>query len=174
MKSSIVWRMGWTTILGTLAGAVIGIAATGIADYQRWRQERGRDLASVRREKYVEYLTAIAGAVEDLRLASLTAHVDDTARVEAFRRAFRGANLLELRFTITMMAPSNIAEIATDSYRMTREVRNALIGGAQVGTPDYKRALDRCYISSRKMAGLMREDLGVPPLDFIPFGTDGD
>jgi hypothetical protein len=48
--------MDWMPLLSTLAGAVIGIAATVIADRNRWRREESRQALELRRAVYTEYV----------------------------------------------------------------------------------------------------------------------
>ncbi len=63
--------MYWMPLLSTLTGAVIGIAATLIADRNRWRREESRHALEVRREVYTEYVSALKAAGEEIRAVAL-------------------------------------------------------------------------------------------------------
>ncbi|MER6026980.1 hypothetical protein [Streptomyces sp. NPDC001851] len=72
--------MDWMPLLSTLTGAAIGIAATLIADRNRWRREEARHALEIRREVYTEFVSALKAAGEEIRAVALGDHMSASAR----------------------------------------------------------------------------------------------
>jgi hypothetical protein len=97
--------MDWTPLLSTLTGAVIGIAATLIADRNRWRREEARHALEVPREVYTEYVSALKAAGEEIRAVALGDHMSESARDAAVREAVRGTGIYTASERLWLVGP---------------------------------------------------------------------
>jgi len=156
--------MDWMPLLSTLAGAVIGIAATLVADRNRWRREEDRHALELRREVYTEFASALKAAGEEIRAVALGDHLSDSARDTAVREAFRGTGLYTAGERLWLSGPPQVVAAGNEAFHSLRQLRDAYARGAAVGS-----AVDTPLIAQRRtamarMRGLMREDLGIGPL----------
>src|SRR5689334_18060058 len=100
--------MDWMPLLSTLAGAVIGITATLIADRNRWRREESRHALQVRREVYTEFVSALKTASEGIRAVALGDHMSGAARDAVVREAFRGTGLYTASERLWLVGPQQV------------------------------------------------------------------
>lgn len=156
--------MDWTPLLSTLTGAVIGIAATLIADRNRWRREEARHALDVRREVYTEYVSALKAAGEEIRAVALGDHMSDSARDAAVREAVRRTGLYTASERLWLVGPSPVVEAGNEAFHCLRAIRDAYARGAAVGSADDAPLIARRREAMARMRRLMREDLGVGPL----------
>lgn len=54
--------MQWSTLVATAVGTVLGVVATLVADYARWRRERSERDRDALRTAFTEYLAALSVA----------------------------------------------------------------------------------------------------------------
>ncbi|MGW1045926.1 hypothetical protein [Streptomyces sp. NPDC002547] len=130
--------MDWMPLLSTLAGAAIGIAATLIADRNRWQREEARHALEIRREVYTVFVSALKAAGEEIRAVALGDHMSASARDAAVREAVRGTG------------------IYTASERHAR--------GVAVGSAEEAPLIAQRRAAMAQMRHIMREDLGIGPL----------
>ncbi|MFB6814051.1 hypothetical protein ACFCV8_05860 [Streptomyces sp. NPDC056347] len=156
--------MDWTPLLSTLAGAVIGIAATLIADRNRWRREETRNALEVRREAYTDYVSALKAAGEEIRAVALGDHMSESARDAAVREAVRGTGIYTASERLWLVGPPQVVEAGNEAFRCLRKIRDAYARGAAVGSADVAPLLERRRRAMARMRHLMREDLGIGPL----------
>lgn len=102
--------MEWLPLLSTLMGAAIGIAATLIADRNKWRREVARQALEVRRAAYTEYASALKDAGEEIRAVALGDHRSDAARDTAVREAFRATGLYTASEQLWLVGPPLVVE----------------------------------------------------------------
>ncbi|QPP10654.1 hypothetical protein G4Z16_12750 [Streptomyces bathyalis] len=152
-------------LLSTLSGAVIGIAATVIADRNRWRREENRHALEVRREAYTEYVTALKAAGEDIRAVALGDHMSGSAREAAVREAFRGTGLYTASERLWLVGPQHVVAAGNEAFHSLRRLRDAYAGGATVGSDEDAPLIAQRRTAMALMRNRMREDLGVGPLE---------
>ncbi|MET8174746.1 hypothetical protein [Streptomyces clavifer] len=156
--------MGWMPLLSTLAGAAIGIAATLIADRNRWRREEARHALEVRRVVYTEYASTLKDAGEEIRAVALGDHMSESARDAAVREAFRGTGLHTVSEQLWLVGAPLVVAAGNEAFHSLRRMRDAYARGVVVGSAE-----DRAFIQQRRaamaeMRRCTREDLGVGPL----------
>ncbi|MFJ8359300.1 hypothetical protein [Streptomyces sp. NPDC093984] len=159
-------RMDWMSLLSTLTGAVIGIAATLIADRNRWRREEARHALEVRREVYTEYVSALKAAGEEIRAVALGDHMSESARDAAVREAFRGTGLYTASERLWLVGAPHVVAAGNEAFHSLRRLRDAYARGLAVGSDDGAPLIAQRRTAMARMRRLMREDLGVEPLDF--------
>ncbi|KUJ67430.1 hypothetical protein ACZ90_28335 [Streptomyces albus subsp. albus] len=153
-------------LLSTLAGAVIGITATLVADRSRWRREEARHALEVRREVYTEFVSALKAAGEEIRAVALGDHLSDSARDAAVREAVRGAGVYTASERLWLVGPPEVVTAGNEAFHSLRELRDAYARGAAVGSAEVAPLIARRRTAMARMRRLMREDLGVGPLGF--------
>ncbi|MGQ5651840.1 hypothetical protein ACUJ8H_17515 [Streptomyces sp. EKR5.2] len=156
--------MDWMSLLSTLAGAVIGIAATLIADRNRWRREESRHALEVRREVYTEFVSALKSAGEEMRAVALGDHSSESARDAAVREAVRGSGLHKASERLWLMGPPRVVAAGNAAFHALRELRDAYARGTAVGSAEEASLTAHRRTAMAEMRRLMREDLGFGPL----------
>jgi hypothetical protein len=153
--------MYWASLLSTLVGAAIGLAATFIAARMRWTRDKTDREARDRRQLYAEYLAAVATTRNRLRMAARTADEPLVERAEQARTAFAEGRAYELRYQVALIAPKEVADASTAVVRALRELRDAIEAGVLRGEPNYvtlRESFDDRYES---LIRHMREDVGL-------------
>jgi hypothetical protein len=157
--------MDWMPLLSTLAGAVIGISATLIADRHRWQREEARHALEVRREAYSEFVSALKTAGEEIRAVALGDHMSDSARDAAVREAFRGTGVYTASERLWLVGPPQVVAAGNEAFHSWRAIRDAYARGMTVGSLEEAPLIARRRTAMAQMRHLMREDLGIGPLD---------
>ncbi|OQR63135.1 hypothetical protein B6E66_15790 [Streptomyces maremycinicus] len=158
-------HMDWMPLLSTLAGAVIGISATLVADRNRWQREETRHALDVRREVYGEFVSALKTAGEEIRAVALGDHLSDSARDAAVREAFRGTGVYTAGERLWLVGPSQVVAAGNEAFHSWRSLRDAYAQGMTVGSAEEAPLIARRRTAMARMRHLMREDLGIEPLD---------
>ncbi|WP_327269226.1 hypothetical protein OG233_17930 [Streptomyces sp. NBC_01218] len=156
--------MEWLPLLSTLMGAAIGIAATLIADRNKWRREVARQALEVRRAAYTEYASALKDAGEEIRAVALGDHRSDAARDTAVREAFRATGLYTASEQLWLVGPPLVVEAGNEAFHSLRRMRDAYARGVVVGSAEDRAFIQRRRTAMAEMRRRMREDLGVGPL----------
>lgn len=156
--------MDWMPLLSTLAGAVIGIAATLTADRNRWRREEARHALEVRREVYTQFVTSLKTAGEEMRAIALGDHRSDSERDAAVREAVRGAGLYTASERLWLVGPPHVVEAGNEAFHGMRAIRDAYARGVAVGSAEEARLVRDRRAAMARMRHVMREDLGIGPL----------
>ncbi|MFE7165888.1 hypothetical protein [Streptomyces sp. NPDC057616] len=156
--------MDWMPLLSTLAGAVIGIAATLLADRNRWRREESRHALEVRREAYTAFVSALKDAGEEMRAVALGDHLSEAARGAAVREAVRGNGLHTASERLWLVGPPQVVAAGNEAFHCLRAIRDAYARGAAVGSAEEAQLITRRRAAMAQMRSAMREDLGIGPL----------
>ncbi|MGV9267312.1 hypothetical protein ACWDRR_21925 [Kitasatospora sp. NPDC003701] len=156
--------MDWMPLLSTLTGAVIGIAATLVADRNRWRREQTRHALEVRREVYTQFVSALKAAGEEIRAVALGDHLSESARDAAVREAFRATGLYTASERLWLVGPPQVVTAGNEAFLSLRRIRDAYAAGAAVGSAEDAPLIAQRRTAMGRMRGLMREDLGIGPL----------
>jgi hypothetical protein len=154
-------NMYWSSLLSTLMGAIIGLAATFTADRMRWTRDKTDREVRDRRELYAEYLTAMANTRNRLRMAARTADEPLVERAQQARVAFAEGRAYELRYQVALIAPDTVVDASTAVVRALRELRDAIEAGDLRGEPKYvvlRKSFDELYAS---LIRSMRDDVGL-------------
>ncbi|MEU2925930.1 hypothetical protein ABZ636_12935 [Streptomyces sp. NPDC007251] len=157
--------MDWMPLLSTLAGAVIGIAATVIADRNRWKREEARHALEVRRGVYTEFVSALKTAGEEMRAVALGDHMSDSARDAAVREAVRGTGIYTASERLWLVGPPQVVAAGNEAFHSLRAIRDAYAQGVAVDSAESAPLIARRRTAMAEMRRLMREDLGIGPLD---------
>ncbi|WAZ19139.1 hypothetical protein STRCI_000170 [Streptomyces cinnabarinus] len=157
--------MDWMPLLSTLAGAAIGIAATLIADRNRWRREEARHALEVRRAVYTEYASALKDAGEEIRAVALGDHMTESARDAAVREAFRGTGLHTASEQLWLIGPSLVVTAGNEAFHSLRRMRDAYARGVAVGSAEDTALIQQRRTAMAEMRRRMRADLGIGPLE---------
>ncbi|MFJ9816821.1 hypothetical protein ACIRU3_16370 [Streptomyces sp. NPDC101151] len=131
--------MEWTTLAGTGLGAVVGVGSTLLADRVRRRRETDERARRERRDAHVTCLTKYRPAYEDMHTAA-TAHRDGPAQREmAVRDAFRASGCDEVRETVLICAPEEMAAVIEDVYASLPELLEVFAAGdPPLGTQEFQ------------------------------------
>ncbi|MEV5879694.1 hypothetical protein AB0L75_36885 [Streptomyces sp. NPDC052101] len=157
--------MDWMPLLSTLAGAVIGITATLIADRNRWRREDARNALEIRREVYTEFVSALKAAGEEIRAIALGDHLSESARDEAVREAVRGTGIYTASERLWLVGPPQVVAAGNEAFHSLRALRDAYARGAAVDSAEVAPLIARRRAAMARMRSLMRADLGIGPLE---------
>lgn len=147
-----------------MTGAVIGIAATLIADRNRWRREVTRHALEVRREVYTEYVSALKAAGEEIRAVALGDHNSGAARDAAVREAVRSTGVYTASERLWLVGPPQVVERGNEAFHCMRALRDAYARGVAVGSAGDAPLIERRRKAMAQMRRAMREDLGIGPL----------
>jgi len=156
--------MDWMPLLSTLTGAVIGIAATLIADRNRWRREESRQSLELRRAVYTEYVSALKAAGEEIRAVALGDNLSGAARDAAVREAVRSTGLYTAGERLWLVGPPQVVAAGNEAFHSLRQLRDAYAAGAAVGSTIDEPLITQRRVNMDRMRSLMREDLGIGPL----------
>lgn len=153
--------MEWTTLISTLAGAVIGISATVVTERSRSRRERQADELSVRRGAYADYLAALSQTRVEIRVAARDASVPPNLRAEKAVAAFHDTGVYDRRYQVAVVAPAEVVEASDRMFRTLRDLRDRVVDGALRVDTAYR---DQANVSADAFAELLRRirlDLGT-------------
>ncbi|MGW7421400.1 hypothetical protein ACWGJB_15210 [Streptomyces sp. NPDC054813] len=156
--------MDWMPLLSTLAGAAIGIAATLIADRNRWRREEARHALEIRREVYTVFVSALKAAGEDIRAVALGDHMSASARDAAVREAVRGTGIHTASERLWLVGPPQVVTAGNEAFHGLRALRDAYARGVAVGSAEEAPLIAQRRAAMARMRRTMREDLGIGPL----------
>lgn len=156
--------MDWMPLLSTLTGAVIGIAATLLADRNRWQREEARHALEVRREVYTEFVSALKAAGEEIRAVALGDHLSESARDTAIREAVRGTGIYTASERLWLVGPPQVVAAGNEAFHCLRTLRDAYARGVAVGSAEAAPLIAQRRAAMAHMRHLMRADLGIGPL----------
>ncbi|MEU9380194.1 hypothetical protein AB0D38_03940 [Streptomyces sp. NPDC048279] len=156
--------MDWMPLLSTLAGAAIGIAATLIADRNRWQREEARHALELRREVYTVFVSALKAAGEDIRAVALGDHMSASARDSAVREAVRETGIHTASERLWLVGPPQVVTAGNEAFHGMRALRDAYARGVAVGSDEEASLIARRRAAMAQMRRVMREDLGIGPL----------
>ncbi|MFC9324106.1 hypothetical protein [Kitasatospora sp. NPDC057015] len=156
--------MDWMPLLSTLAGAVIGISATLVADRNRWRREEARHALEVRREAYTEFVSALKAAGEEMRAVALGDHMSGSARDTAVREAFRGTGLYTASERLWLVGPPQVVTAGNEAFGCLRRIRDAYARGVAVDSEEAALLIAQRRAAMGRLRARMRVDLGIGPL----------
>ncbi|MFJ3673250.1 hypothetical protein ACIPSE_43005 [Streptomyces sp. NPDC090106] len=153
--------MDWSSAVSTSIGAAIGIAATLIADRNRWRRDASDRALEVRREAYTEFMSAMNEAGEAIRAVSLGDHPRDAALDSVVREAFRSSGVHTSLERLRLVAPPAVESAADAAFRSMRRLRDHYAAGRAPDEATAHSARGELERNFRTARDLMRKDLGA-------------
>lgn len=121
---------GWTTIIGTLLGGVLGLGAGTLNDRIRWRRDREAADRSSRLAVYAEYQSAVAQVCVSLREVVRMLGTAAPKRARLARSAFAVSGFYEVHYRLRLLASPEVAAEAVLLLDAMHAIRNALENGA--------------------------------------------
>ncbi len=82
------------------------------------------------------------------------------------REAFRSTGLYTVSERLWLVGAPHVVAVGNEAFHSLRRLRDAYAGGVAVGSADDAPLIAQRRTAMAKMRRLMREDLGVGPLDF--------
>ncbi|MBH1937098.1 hypothetical protein I5Q34_22985 [Streptomyces sp. AV19] len=149
--------MEWTSLVGTVVGAVVTTASAVLPDRRRRHRERGERETAVRRALYAEYLAVLAEARTGCAVLARDTGRDPADRFTAAREVF--APCERLRYQMAVTAPPVLVEAAHTAHRRLRDFRDRVIEGALEHEPRYRESTAAFNEALAELRALMREDL---------------
>ena len=116
--------MQWSSLIGAVVGAFIGVSATLSSEHLRWR--RGRQDLSTRagkRQTYAEYLSALSLTRNELRLASRNSSIPLEERAKRAAESFKTGRAYELRYQVILIAPEAVIEASDNAFRALQKIQ---------------------------------------------------
>ncbi|MFF5431480.1 hypothetical protein ACFY5K_15505 [Streptomyces griseofuscus] len=151
-------------LLSTLAGAVIGIVATVVADRNRWKHDDAKEALRLRLDIYTQYTTTVKVLGEALRALAQREHPSDGERALALRDAFRDSGISTASERMWLIAPQPVVKASNGVFHCLRRICDGYATGTPVGSPEDRARWEARGQAAARMRKLMREDLGVGPL----------
>jgi hypothetical protein len=129
----------WLPLISAVAGALIGMLATFLADRARSSRDRtDRDLSD-RRSAYATYLAALAKSRNELHIAARSREVDLATRASRARAALATGEAYERRYQVSLIAPPRVIQASSHVIRVMREFRDAIQKGIFTMTASIRR-----------------------------------
>ncbi|MDQ0793272.1 hypothetical protein [Streptomyces sp. B1I3] len=151
--------MGWTTVAGTLVGAVIALGSALLIERRRDRRELARDWRSSRKDLYSTYLSTLARARSELWAVARDVDLPAEERSRAARAAFAGC--YDLRYQFEVFAPRSVVEPALLYFRRVRDLRDSVGAGLRHGVPEYDLRAEQIADALHRVRDAMRSDMGT-------------
>ncbi|MFF7983555.1 hypothetical protein ACFZDK_31320 [Streptomyces sp. NPDC007901] len=117
------------TLVSTVTGAAIGVGATSLADWSKWRREQAERRSAVKRELYAAYLAAVARSWNDIRAVVVNGTEPWPQRASLAGDVYRSGGVYELRYQISITAPPDIVALSDQVMRGMRDLVRRLEEG---------------------------------------------
>ncbi|NRQ36238.1 hypothetical protein HII36_31035 [Nonomuraea sp. NN258] len=151
--------MDWLPLVSTVAGAVIALGGTMLADTLRRRDERGRGLRTDRRQSYLDYVLALDTAHGLLR--GVAARGGEPAELRrAAGETIGQANLYKTRENHLVTAAPEVAQAGEVAFRKLIAIRDVVRSGAEPGTKEFHGAYHDFAEALWRLRMSVRVDLG--------------
>ena len=132
--------MDWAAPLGTAIGAVVGVSAAVVVERARRSLSRDDRRNDLRKAAYAAFLSALAGAVEQIWTAARQQHAD------------------------ALSAPADVVRQAEVVAAKLVSLREAVAEGSPWDGETYRNAWDDYYKVREEMIAYMRSKPGGPRL----------
>jgi hypothetical protein len=152
-----------TTLIATVAGAVIAIAGTVMADMLRRRDSRHQYDFAERQRAYTEMVLALGAGLEGLRGVA-GGDVPGDELFDAAAGALGAAGVYAAREKFLMSAGPHVAQAGESAFEKLVGIRDVVRKGAQRGTPAFHDAYHPYAEMMWRFRLAVREDLGAPKL----------
>ena len=157
------------TLLSTVTGAAIGVGATSLADWSKWRREQSERRTAVKRELYAAYLAAVARSWNDIRAVVVHGEEPWPERARRAGEVYRGGGVYELRYQISITAPPDIVALSDQVMRGMRDLVGRLEDGETFSDwTDLRSANLPWFDAFDALRGRMRLDLDGSSEPLLP------
>ncbi|MET8042915.1 hypothetical protein ABZU25_18895 [Micromonospora sp. NPDC005215] len=153
--------MEWSTILGTIVGAMVGLMSVFLADHLRWRREEKSRLLQARQQVYVDFLAALSKAHSDMRSVAFRSEFSPVERSHALLEALDASGVWRLRQSISLIGSRKLMHEVVTAARCLEGVCEVLSHEADVSSDRYINARNNLWAANAALRELMRKDLGI-------------
>ncbi len=150
-------------LLSTVAGAVIAIGGTVIADIMRRRDGRHQYDFAERQRAYTEMVLSLGAGLEGLR-GIASSNLTPEERVPAASAAVSKAGVYIAREKLLMTADPTVAQAGESAFEALIGIRQAVRSGAHYRDPEFHDAYHPFAEKMWRFRMSVREDLGAPKL----------
>jgi hypothetical protein len=119
----------WSSLIGAVVGALIGVSATVASEHMRWRRGRQDSDKATKRQTYADYLAALSLTRNELRLAALKSSIPPPERSKRAAKAFSTGRTYELRYQVALIAPMELTAASDHAFRSLRQLRDLVQDG---------------------------------------------
>jgi hypothetical protein len=154
--------MDWGSSISTAMGAVIGVAATLLADRAHWKRDTADRAQADLKALYVSLLTAMSHARSEIWAAHTASLPANSALTSAARDALKDHDVFSRLNEMLLCAPPDIADLAFEAGRRLIDYRDVAVntegGDAQASEVETAR---NAYLAARTdLIEAMRRSLG--------------
>ncbi len=153
--------MVWTTLLATLAGAVLGVGSTLLVDQVRWQRDRHQRWERARGEAYADFLTELSKSYESLWALGRGEYLEDQSRPAAARQILRTGGVYHARQRLVILAPPSVQAACERVFTDLKAVRDIVGSDEGLESRNFGE-VDAAFRSSlRDFHNQIRRDLGI-------------
>jgi len=137
----------------------------------QWRYQREDRWYEIRRETYVEFLTALNKSYETLWALSLGEYQSELPQVGAAREILRSNGVYETRQRVLITAPQPVIDACEEAFRRLKDVRDVVGIGEDTDSADFKKIDDLFRRAIRELDTTIRTDLTIhdPEISAVTF-----
>ncbi len=143
-----------------MAGALIGIGSTMVADRSRWKRDRRDHEQDVKRQVYAEYMAALSRSRREIRFAASEPGMEVEQRAQLARESFNGGSKYELRYQISVIAPEDVVDAAATAFHALRDLQDRVTEGHLRDSKPYALAREEYDRSFADLRHRIRSDIG--------------
>jgi hypothetical protein len=156
----------WVAVGGTALGAVIALTSTILNDRIKWKREREKENATVRRGIYSKYIAALTKAHEDMRAVASSHGLTSQDRRNSIILVFHTNQLYRWRYEIGLVAGQQVIDVTESAFQQMRKIRDTLADGTSVSDQKYSEQRTKWGKILRSMQNAMRNELGAAAVTF--------
>jgi hypothetical protein len=149
----------WVTLISTLLGVALGFGSTLLVDRARSGRDDAKERQQIRRAAYVDFLTNISKAFEDLWALARRELLTEEPIDSAARKIIRTGGIYESRNLISIIAPAPVVSAANEAVKALHAFRNVVGSGASMDSPEYIKASEEFRASLRNTRQTLRDAL---------------
>ena len=151
--------MQWSSLIGAVVGALIGVSATLSSEHLRWRRGRQDSDKASKRQTYAEYLSALSLTRNELRLASRNSSIPLEERAKRAAESFKTGRAYELRYQVMLIAPEVVIEASDNAFRALRRIQRQVEDGTLHTEASYIALRETWDSSFDVLTDRMRQDI---------------
>jgi len=151
----------WSSLVGAVVGALIGVSATLSSEHMRWRRGRQDADKATKRQTYAEYLAALSLTRNELRLASRRSSIPLEEGSRHAAESFKTGGAYELRYQVTLIAPTEVISASDDAFRALREIQFLVEDGTLHTDASYIERREVWEARFSVLRDRMRQDLNA-------------
>jgi hypothetical protein len=153
--------MDWSAIVGTIVGASLGICSTLLVSRMQWRHQQDGRWYDIRRETYVDFLTAVNKSYEALWALGLGEYESSLPLLGASREILRSSGVYEARQRVIISAPQSVINACEEVFQRLKEVRDIIGNGHDADSREFKEVDGYYRLGILGLDKAIRADLHV-------------